>query len=102
MFKNLKLLSQTNTRLSQSHLAQLHIWSSGPASDLPTTPSSPSILLFGFAGSSPHHLAKQAAVYSSLGYNSLAAILPAQHLFSYDIAQVGYQGAEGSFGNCSA
>ena len=91
MLTQLKLLSKT-IRPCYSQLSQFHIWASGPTVDqssAPAKPSSPSVLLFGFAGSSPHHLAKQAAVYSSLGYNSLACILPAQHIFYYDITQAG-------------
>jgi len=80
--------------------SKLHIWASRPSSPSTTTSSftshssssletdAPSILLFGFAGSSPHHLDKQAGVYSSLGYSTLATILPAQYTFSYDIRQI--------------
>merc|ERR1712013_190515 len=75
----------------------LHIWATSPSASVPSssTPSpstmenkAPYILLFGFAGSSPHHLAKQASVYSSLGYYSLSTIFPAQYPFSYDIHQI--------------
>jgi len=95
-----KLVSLLNLGCKQYNYghkrSQLHIWASSPTSQpsSSTPPSStietkaPSILLFGFAGSSPHHLAKQASVYSSLGYSSLATILPAQLTFSYDIHQI--------------
>ena len=97
MITQLKLLNKA-IRPCFSQLTQFHIWASGPPADQSSTsaaPSSPSVLLFGFAGSSPHHLAKQAAVYTSLGYTSLACILPTQHLFYYNITQVGRQRAVG-------
>eukprot|EP00092_Neocalanus_flemingeri_P029027 GFUD01031512.1.p1 GENE.GFUD01031512.1~~GFUD01031512.1.p1 ORF type:complete len:315 (-),score=98.13 GFUD01031512.1:124-1029(-) len=86
------LLQQTSRKLlcpsTLSQLAQFHIWPGSPPSQPPSSPHSCSVLLFGFAGSSPHQLAKQSAVYSSLGYTSLCCILPLQHLFHYDVAKV--------------
>jgi len=46
------------------------------------------VILFGFAGSEPRHLAKQAAVYSSLGYRNLSYITPAKYIFHYDIKEI--------------
>ena len=91
MFKQLKFLKQNCQLSSFPHIkSQLLIWATQSSTPPPSdaSPSSPSILLFGFAGSSPHQLAKQAAVYSSLGYTSLSTTLPAQISFAYDITQV--------------
>ena len=93
MFTKLKLLSKTIRPPNLSHISfqstQFPIWVSGPEAHSSSPPSSPSVMLFGFAGSSPHHLAKQAAVYSSLGYTSLSCIMPERHLFCYDVSQAG-------------
>ena len=69
--------------------SQFEVWSGSPsAASPPSSPSPPSVLLFGFAGSKKHQLEKHSKLYNELGYQTLYCILPLQHLFHYDVHKI--------------
>ncbi|XP_023333027.1 uncharacterized protein LOC111704882 isoform X3 [Eurytemora carolleeae] len=49
---------------------------------------SPTVVLFGYAGSPKSHLEKYETLYTSLGYNSVCCILPHKELFAYNIPEI--------------
>jgi len=83
-----RLSLRTKSTTLAERITNLHVWASHPVELRRSDKPPPWIILFGFAGSKPRQLDKQAAVYNELGYNSLSTILPHQHLFYYNTAEV--------------
>ena len=63
----------------------LDIWQSTPVN---SSPSSPTVILLGYAGSPKHHLTKFEDLYNNLGYRSISSIMPHKHIFEYDVASI--------------
>jgi len=72
------------TTLSRREV-HLDIWQSTPVN---SSPSSPTVILLGYAGSPKHHLTKFEDLYNNLGYRSISSIMPHKHIFEYDVASI--------------
>jgi len=72
-------------------ISQFEIWSNKPEQSFEkqgTQVTKPTILVFGFAGSTKSRALKPSQVYNKLGYPTLTCVLPLEHLFHYDVENI--------------
>lgn len=75
-------------RLMMSTRIDLPLWTMQPKIASSPSSDSPTLVLFGYAGSSRSQLEKYGGLYSELGYRSISSILPHRYIFSYDIPAI--------------
>ena len=77
-----KCLSSNFRLISQSRQIHLDVWQHTPKN---VSSRSPTVVLFGYAGSPKKNLVKYEQLYSDLGYKSISTILPHSYTYEYDL-----------------
>jgi len=70
----------------QNRQVHFDVWQNNPTKTI--SPSSPTVVLFGYAGSPQKNLAKFDQLYAELGYRTISSVLPHKYTYEYDIDSI--------------